>query len=141
MPTVPAEIISSLLGAAGGKAIDGLGGPGIAVPFSIGGTLSDPKFLPGKGLPGIAKVPGGDSKNGNKDPQLASGIRKFVEEEALVSLGGMQARARFRRKSPPWPSLIRKHSEKSLGSVRFLVECSYFNHLENCERESLWIWN
>jgi uncharacterized protein involved in outer membrane biogenesis len=73
---VPAEIISSLLSAASSKNVSG----GITVPFSIGGTLSDPKFLPGKGIPGIAKVPAGDSKNGNKDP-LASGIESLLKKK------------------------------------------------------------
>jgi AsmA protein len=73
---VPAEIISSLLSAASSKNVSG----GITVPFAIGGTLSDPKFLPGKGIPGIAKTATGDSKGGNKDP-LANGIQNLLKKK------------------------------------------------------------
>jgi hypothetical protein len=72
---VPAEVISSLLSAVSNKNVSG----GITVPFSIGGTLSDPKFLPGKGIPGIAKS-AGDSKGGSKDP-VASGIQSLLKKK------------------------------------------------------------
>jgi len=70
---VPAEIISSLLSAASNKNVSG----GITVPFSIGGTLSDPKFMPGKGIPGIAKS-AGDSKT--KDP-VQAGIQSLFKKK------------------------------------------------------------
>jgi AsmA protein len=60
---VPAEIISSLLSAASNKNISG----GVTVPFTIGGTLSNPTFLPGVGIPGIGKTSSTDSKSTNKD--------------------------------------------------------------------------
>jgi AsmA protein len=70
---VPAEIISSLLSAASTKNISG----GITVPFGIGGTLSDPKFTPGKGIPGIANT-SGDSKA--KDP-VQAGIQSLFKKK------------------------------------------------------------
>ncbi len=70
---VPAEIISSLLSAASTKNISG----GITVPFAIGGTLSDPKFTPGKGIPGIANT-SGDSKS--KDP-VQAGIQSLFKKK------------------------------------------------------------
>lgn len=70
---VPAEIISSLLSAATTKNISG----GITVPFAIGGTLSDPKFTPGKGIPGIANT-SGDSKS--KDP-VQAGIQSLFKKK------------------------------------------------------------
>jgi uncharacterized protein involved in outer membrane biogenesis len=70
---VPAEIISSLLSAASSKNISG----GITVPFAIGGTLSDPKFTPGKGIPGIANT-SGDSKS--KDP-VQAGIQSLFKKK------------------------------------------------------------
>jgi AsmA protein len=69
---VPAEIISSLLSAASNKNVSG----GITVPFAIGGTLSEPKFMPGKGIPGIAKT--GDSKS--KDP-VQAGIQSLFKKK------------------------------------------------------------
>jgi len=71
---VPAEIISSLLSVASNKNVSG----GITVPFAIGGTLSDPKFMPGKGIPGIAKT-GTDSK-GAKDP-VSAGIQSLFKKK------------------------------------------------------------
>lgn len=71
---VPAEIISSLLSAASNKNVSG----GITVPFAIGGTLSDPKFMPGKGIPGIAKT--GDSKGAAKDP-VSTGIQSLFKKK------------------------------------------------------------
>jgi uncharacterized protein involved in outer membrane biogenesis len=73
---VPAEIISSLLSAASNKNVSG----GITVPFSIGGTLSNPTFLPGKGIPGIGKTSSADSKNGNKDV-IANGIQSLLKKK------------------------------------------------------------
>lgn len=73
---VPAEIISSLLSAASSRNVSG----GITVPFAIGGTLSDPKFLPGKGIPGIAKTPAGVSNGGNKDP-VQAGIESLFKKK------------------------------------------------------------
>jgi uncharacterized protein involved in outer membrane biogenesis len=70
---VPAEIISSLLSAASSKNISG----GITVPFTIGGTLSDPKFTPGKGIPGIANT-SGDSKS--KDP-VQAGLQSLFKKK------------------------------------------------------------
>jgi uncharacterized protein involved in outer membrane biogenesis len=70
---VPAEIISSLLSAASTKNISG----GITVPFAIGGTLSDPKFTPGKGIPGIANT-SGDSKA--KDP-VQAGLQSLFKKK------------------------------------------------------------
>jgi uncharacterized protein involved in outer membrane biogenesis len=70
---VPAEIISSLLSAASTKNISG----GITVPFAIGGTLSDPKFTPGKGIPGIANT-SSDSKS--KDP-VQAGIQSLFKKK------------------------------------------------------------
>lgn len=70
---VPAEIISSLLSAASTKNISG----GITVPFAIGGTLSDPKFTPGKGIPGIANT-SSDSKT--KDP-VQAGIQSLFKKK------------------------------------------------------------
>jgi uncharacterized protein YhdP len=70
---VPAEIISSLLSAASSKNISG----GITVPFAIGGTLSDPKFTPGKGIPGIANT-SSDSKS--KDP-VQAGIQSLFKKK------------------------------------------------------------
>jgi uncharacterized protein involved in outer membrane biogenesis len=70
---VPAEVISSLLSAATTKNISG----GITVPFAIGGTLSDPKFTPGKGIPGIANT-SGDSKT--KDP-VQAGIQSLFKKK------------------------------------------------------------
>jgi AsmA protein len=67
---VPAEIISSLLSAASNKNVSG----GITVPFAIGGTLSDPKFMPGKGIPGIAKTPDA------KDP-VSAGIQSLFKKK------------------------------------------------------------
>ncbi len=43
---VPIEVISGLLGGVTNKQVTS-----ISVPFSIRGTLSDPHFLPGKGIP------------------------------------------------------------------------------------------
>jgi uncharacterized protein involved in outer membrane biogenesis len=71
---VPAEIISSLLSAASNKNVSG----GITIPFAISGTLSDPKFMPGKGIPGIAKT--GDSKNPAKDP-VSAGIQSLFKKK------------------------------------------------------------
>lgn len=71
---VPAEIISSLLSVASNKNVSG----GITVPFAIGGTLSDPKFTPGKGIPGIAKT--GDSKGAAKDP-VSAGIQSLFKKK------------------------------------------------------------
>jgi hypothetical protein len=51
---IPMELISGLLGAATNKTITG-----ITVPFSLGGTLSDPKFRPG--VPSV----GTSSKDGS----------------------------------------------------------------------------
>jgi AsmA protein len=73
---VPAEIISSLLSAASNKNVSG----GITVPFSIGGTLSNPTFLPGKGIPGIGKTSTANSKNGNKDA-IANGIQGLLKKK------------------------------------------------------------
>src|ERR1700733_2111343 len=70
---VPAEIISSLLSAASTKNISG----GITVPFAIGGTLTDPKFTPGKGIPGIANT-SGDSKT--KDP-VQAGLQSLFKKK------------------------------------------------------------
>jgi AsmA-like C-terminal region len=70
---LPAEIISSLLSAASTKNISG----GITVPFAIGGTLSDPKFTPGKGIPGIANT-SGNSKS--KDP-VQAGIQSLFKKK------------------------------------------------------------
>lgn len=73
---MPTRVISGLLGAAGGKAIDGLGGPGIAVPFSIGGTLSDPKFLPGKSIPGSDANSPGSGKDA-----ISKGIQSLLKKQ------------------------------------------------------------
>jgi uncharacterized protein involved in outer membrane biogenesis len=73
---LPAEIISSLLSAASTKNISA----GITVPFSIGGTLSDPKFMPGKGIPGISKTPDGNGKSANKDP-ISTGIQSLLKKK------------------------------------------------------------
>jgi uncharacterized protein involved in outer membrane biogenesis len=72
---VPGEIISSFLSAASNKNVSG----GITVPFSIGGTLSDPKFLPGKGIPGIGKSATTESKSGSKDA-VAKGIQSLLKK-------------------------------------------------------------
>ena len=72
---LPAEIISGLLSAASTKNISG----GITVPFAIGGTLSDPTFTPGKGIPGIANT-SGDSKNKSKDA-VQAGIQSLFKKK------------------------------------------------------------
>jgi AsmA protein len=73
---VPAEVISSLLSAASNKNISG----GVTVPFTIGGTLSNPTFLPGIGIPGISKTSSADSKGANKDP-ITSGIQGLLKKK------------------------------------------------------------
>jgi len=72
---VPAEIISSLLSATSSKPVSG-----ITVPFSIGGTLSNPIFLPGKGIPGIGTNAAGDSKSGKTDA-ISSGIQSLLKKK------------------------------------------------------------
>jgi hypothetical protein len=73
---VPAEIISSLLSAASNKNISG----GVTVPFTIGGTLSNPTFLPGVGIPGIGKTSSTDSKSTNKDA-ITNGIQSLFKKK------------------------------------------------------------
>jgi uncharacterized protein involved in outer membrane biogenesis len=62
---VPVELLTGLLGAATNKTITG-----ITVPFSLVGTLSDPKFRPGKGIPSF----GTSSQNGNSQGNPASNL-------------------------------------------------------------------
>jgi hypothetical protein len=73
---VPAEIISSLLSAASNKNVSG----GVTVPFTIGGTLSNPTFLPGIGIPGIGKTSSTDSKSANKDA-ITNGIQSLFKKK------------------------------------------------------------
>src|ERR1039457_1067908 len=72
---VPAEIISSLLSTASSKPVSG-----ITVPFSIGGTLSNPTFLPGKGIPGVGTNPAGASKSVKADA-ISSGIQSLLKKK------------------------------------------------------------
>jgi uncharacterized protein involved in outer membrane biogenesis len=72
---IPAEIISGLLSAASTKNVSGE----ITVPFAIGGTLSNPTFLPGKGIPGIANT-SGNSKGAAKDP-VSVGIQSLFKKK------------------------------------------------------------
>jgi uncharacterized protein involved in outer membrane biogenesis len=60
---VPAELLSTLLGAATNKTITR-----ITVPFSLVGTLSDPKFRPGMGIPSIGTTSKDGSNNGSPLP-------------------------------------------------------------------------
>jgi hypothetical protein len=55
---IPMELISGLLGAATNKTITG-----ITVPFSLGGTLSDPKFRPGVPSVGTSSKDGSNSSS------------------------------------------------------------------------------
>jgi hypothetical protein len=73
------QIISSVLSAATNNTVSG-----ITVPFSIGGTLSNPTFLPGKGIPGVAGNSPGDSKSVKTDA-ITTGIQS-CEEETLDRL-------------------------------------------------------
>ena len=73
---VPAEVISSLLSAASNKNVSG----GVTVPFTIGGTLSNPTFLPGLGIPGISKTSSADSKGGSKDA-VTNGIQSLFKKK------------------------------------------------------------
>ncbi len=68
---VPAELITGLLSAATNKNITS-----ITVPFSIEGTLSNPRFLPGKGIPNFSSSP--KDKNAQADNPLAKGLGKLL---------------------------------------------------------------
>jgi AsmA protein len=68
---VPAELITGLLSAATNRNITS-----ITVPFSIGGTLSDPKFRPGKGIPNFSSSP--KDKNAQADNPIATGLGKLL---------------------------------------------------------------
>jgi len=72
---VPGQIISGLLGAATNNAVSG-----ITVPFTIGGTLSNPTFLPGKGIPGVGKSTSTDSK-GTKTDVISQGIQGLLKKK------------------------------------------------------------
>jgi AsmA protein len=72
---VPGQIISSVLGAATNNAVSG-----ITVPFTIGGTLSNPTFLPGKGIPGVGSNAAGDSK-GAKADAITTGIQSLLKKK------------------------------------------------------------
>jgi len=72
----PAELLTGLLSVATNKTITS-----ITVPFSISGTLSDPKFRPGKGLPNF----GTSTKNGNTQSNtgnpLTSGLQGLLKKK------------------------------------------------------------
>jgi uncharacterized protein involved in outer membrane biogenesis len=72
---VPGQIISGILGAATNNAVSGL-----TVPFTIGGTLSNPTFLPGKGIPGVGKNSSADSK-GAKTDVISQGIQGLLKKK------------------------------------------------------------
>ncbi len=63
---VPSEMITGLLSTATNKTITG-----ITVPFSLAGTLNDPKFRPGKGLPNF----GTSTKNGNSQSDSSNPLK------------------------------------------------------------------
>ena len=69
------QIISSVLSAATNSAVSG-----ITVPFSIGGTLSNPTFLPGKGIPGVAGNSPGNSKSVKTDA-ITTGIQSLLKKK------------------------------------------------------------
>jgi AsmA protein len=68
---IPAELITGLLSAATNRNISS-----ITVPFSIGGTLSDPKFRPGKGIPNFSSSP--KDRNAQADNPIAAGLGKLL---------------------------------------------------------------
>lgn len=63
-------VIAGFLGAASGKPING-----ITVPFSLRGTLSDPRFLPGKGAPSAGGSPASGTQKGDA---IQSGLGKIL---------------------------------------------------------------
>jgi len=69
------QIISSVLSAATNSAVSG-----ITVPFSIGGTLSNPTFLPGKGIPGVVGNSPGGSKSVKSDA-ITTGIQGLLKKK------------------------------------------------------------
>lgn len=69
---VAADLVTGLLGVATNKQITS-----ITVPFSIGGTLSNPRFAPGKGIPSFGGSPSGNAPPSKSDA-LSKGLSKIL---------------------------------------------------------------
>ncbi len=73
---VPAEMLTGLLSIATNKTVTS-----ITVPFSLAGTLSDPKFRPGKGLPNFGSASQNGNSQGNSGNPLQDSLQKLLKKK------------------------------------------------------------
>ncbi len=69
---MPAELLTGLLGAATNRQVTS-----INVPFSLRGTLSEPRFLPGKGIPSFGTATS-SGKQGDKSNAAQDALKKLL---------------------------------------------------------------
>jgi uncharacterized protein involved in outer membrane biogenesis len=73
---VPGEMISGLMSVATNKPVTS-----ITVPFSLTGTLDDPKFLPGKGLPNFGTSTSNGNTPSNSAAPLKGGLQSLLKKK------------------------------------------------------------
>jgi uncharacterized protein involved in outer membrane biogenesis len=73
---LPTEMISGLMSVATNKTVTS-----ITVPFSLGGTLNDPKFRPGKGLPNFGTSTSKGNTQGNPTNAVKSGLQGLLKKK------------------------------------------------------------
>jgi uncharacterized protein involved in outer membrane biogenesis len=73
---LPTEMLSGLLSMATNRTVTS-----ITVPFSLAGTLSDPKFRPGKGLPNFGTSTNNGSTQSNPADAVMGGLQGLLKKK------------------------------------------------------------